>query len=165
MIAYVAESAASAPPPRKGPPLIPTGRASALASGIVRGATRPVPGSGEAGEADDAIAAFQPDASGDATDGPPLEDLEAQMGGEVAERDASTAPRTVRARAATVDDEDEGEGGGKGAPLPELDELLGRLPAEVREAAEELLRVRYVSVKKLPKKAFGGDDTRSGAPA
>lgn len=160
MLAYVAESAASAPPPRKGPPLIPLGRSSALPSGIAKGVGQPAAGAGELGDADDAIAAFEGTASADSADGPPLEDLEAQMGGEVAARDSATSRRPERARAATADAEDDETSGGKGAPLPELDELLARLPAEVREATEELLRVRFVSVKKVPKQALAGDDAR-----
>jgi hypothetical protein len=116
----------------------------------------------EGGEADEAIAAFMAGDSVDTGDGPTLEDLEAQMGGEVAVRDAATARRPERARAKTAEEDDEGPGGAKGAPLPELDELVGRLPAEVREAVEELLRVRFVAVKKMPKQAFTSEATPGG---
>lgn len=87
--------------------------------------------------------------------GPSLAELEAQMGGEVAARDASAgAARKPRAAsAAEADDEDERRGG-KGAPLPELDELIARVPADVRDTLDELFRARFVSVKKLPARAF-----------
>ena len=160
MLAYVAESAASAPPPRKGPPLIPLGRSSLVPGGTARGAGQLAPGIGDAGDADEAIGAISGDTSADPADGPSLEDLEAQMGGEVAARDAATTRRPERPRPAVSEDDDEAQSGGKGAPLPELDELLARLPAEVREATEELLRVRFVAVKKVPKQALSGDDAR-----
>lgn len=86
-------------------------------------------------------------------DGPPLEALEAQMRGELAERDSAAAPPAARRRAATPSDEDDEPGAGK-AKLPELDELVARIPPEVRETLDELFRARFVSVKKLPKQAF-----------
>ncbi|TAG28337.1 MAG: hypothetical protein EAZ36_06045, partial [Verrucomicrobia bacterium] len=60
----------------------------------------------------------------------------------------------ARRAAAEDDDDDATPGGGKGAPLPELDALVARLPAEVRGTLDELFRARFVSVKKLPKKVF-----------
>jgi hypothetical protein len=38
--------------------------------------------------------------------------------------------------------------------LPPLDELVKRIPAEVRDTLEELFRARFVTVKRLPKKAL-----------
>jgi hypothetical protein len=38
--------------------------------------------------------------------------------------------------------------------LPPLDELVGRIPAEVREVLEDLFRARFVTVKRIPKKAL-----------
>lgn len=38
--------------------------------------------------------------------------------------------------------------------LPRLDELVERIPPEVREALEDLFRARFVSVKKIPRKAL-----------
>jgi hypothetical protein len=34
-------------------------------------------------------------------------------------------------------------------PLPSLDELVKRIPAEVRETLDDLFRVKYVSVKRV----------------
>lgn len=97
------------------------------------------------------------DGGGD-EDGPPLDVLEAQMRSELATRGASGSPALPRAparRAAAEDDDgDATPGGGRGAPLPELDTLVARLPAEVRGALDELFRARFVSVKKLPKNVF-----------
>ncbi|MBC8010919.1 MAG: hypothetical protein H7067_12580 [Burkholderiales bacterium] len=80
------------------------------------------------------------------------------MRGEIASRGDSRSPAAPRAsarRPATEDDDDDApSGGGKGAPLPELDALVARLPAEVRDTLDELFRARFVSVKKLPKKVF-----------
>lgn len=89
-------------------------------------------------------------------DGPPLEVLEAQMRAELAQRGdfraLSGGGGGVRGGAA---DDDDAEGpGGKGTPLPDLDALVARLPADVRDTLDELFRARFVSVKKLPKKAF-----------
>ncbi len=39
-------------------------------------------------------------------------------------------------------------------PLPKLDELVERIPANVRDALEDLFRARFVSVKRIPKKAL-----------
>ncbi len=39
-------------------------------------------------------------------------------------------------------------------PLPALDELVGRIPLEVRESLEDLFRARFVTVKRLPRKAL-----------
>ena len=39
-------------------------------------------------------------------------------------------------------------------PLPPLDELVQRIPAEVREAMEELFRARFVTVRRVPEKAL-----------
>ena len=38
--------------------------------------------------------------------------------------------------------------------LPSLDELVHRIPAEVRETLDDLFRVRFVRVQRMPKKAF-----------
>jgi hypothetical protein len=68
------------------------------------------------------------------------------MGGEVASRDAlasASVPRPPR-RATAAEDAT------KNTPLPELDDLVARLPAHLREKMEELLRVRFVAVKRVP---------------
>jgi len=41
----------------------------------------------------------------------------------------------------------------KGA-LPPLGELVSRIPTEVREVLDELFRVKFVTVKRIPKKAL-----------
>lgn len=38
--------------------------------------------------------------------------------------------------------------------LPSLNELVQRIPAEVRDTLEELFRARFVTVKRVPKKAL-----------
>ncbi|MBP6508311.1 MAG: hypothetical protein KA257_12170 [Opitutaceae bacterium] len=40
------------------------------------------------------------------------------------------------------------------APLPALDELVKRIPAEVREAMDEHFRAKFVKVQRVPKKAL-----------
>ena len=39
-------------------------------------------------------------------------------------------------------------------PLPSLDELVQRIPAEVRDTLEDLFRARFVTVKRVPKRAL-----------
>ena len=39
-------------------------------------------------------------------------------------------------------------------PLPPLDELVQRIPAEVRDTLEDLFRARFVAVKRVPKRAL-----------
>jgi hypothetical protein len=83
------------------------------------------------------------------------------MAGEVAARDsaaAATAPRRKKT-VAQADDDD----AGPAAPLPELDTLVARLPGEVRETLEELFRVRFIAVKKLPKTAFNASSAPGDA--
>lgn len=41
-----------------------------------------------------------------------------------------------------------------GGPLPPLNELVQRIPAEVREALDDLFRARFVAVKRVPKQAL-----------
>jgi hypothetical protein len=42
----------------------------------------------------------------------------------------------------------------EGKPLPPLDELVQRIPAEVRDTLEDLFRARFVTVKRVPKRAL-----------
>ncbi len=39
-------------------------------------------------------------------------------------------------------------------PLPKLEDLVQKLPADTREVLEDLFRVRFVSVKRVPKSAL-----------
>lgn len=39
-------------------------------------------------------------------------------------------------------------------PLPALDDLVAKIPAEVRETLEDLFRAKFVTVRRLPKKAL-----------
>lgn len=58
---------------------------------------------------------------------------------------------TVSRAPAAVNGEAE-ENGGK--PLPRLDELVNRIPENVRAALDDLFRARFVTVKRFPKKAL-----------
>ncbi|MEN9841200.1 MAG: hypothetical protein RL376_1000 [Verrucomicrobiota bacterium] len=155
MVAYVAESVASAPPPR-GLPLAALAPARNSAAAPVAVTSAPHAGGGEAGnEWAEAIAPSDAGVPTGEEDGPPLEELEAQMRVEVAASDATQQVRKPRPKAPSGDDNDaEAEGGRVSGPLPELDALLGRVPPEVRETVEELLRVRFAAVKRVPAKAL-----------
>jgi hypothetical protein len=39
-------------------------------------------------------------------------------------------------------------------PLPPLDELVKRIPPEVREVLDELFRAKFVTVKRVPERAL-----------
>jgi hypothetical protein len=152
--AYVAESAASAPPPRGLPLSTHAPSRHSTASAGTR--SSPVAPSSETGGGDDwdeaAAPVSQSSGEGDG-EGPPLEELEAQMHGDVVSQ--GTAPaRRVHHRSSAGADEDADDGRDSSRPLPELYDLVARLPAEVRETLDELFRARFVSVKKLPRRAF-----------
>lgn len=155
MTAYVADSAASAPAPR-GLPL--SVQAPSRHSTVVAGMRSSPAADAAGGSSDDWDEAAAPvpsasDASGGDDDGPPLEELEAQMHGDVAARAAAESPRGVR-RASRSAAEDDDDARGSSAALPELDDLVARLPTEIRETLDELFRARFVSVKKLPARVF-----------
>jgi len=40
------------------------------------------------------------------------------------------------------------------APLPPLDQLVKRIPAEVRATLDDLFRAKFVTVRRMPKKAL-----------
>lgn len=42
------------------------------------------------------------------------------------------------------------------APLPPMEDLIGRIPASAREMIEELFRARFVTVKRMPKAILKG---------
>ena len=42
----------------------------------------------------------------------------------------------------------------KTAALPKLDDLVGRIPADVRDTLDELFRARFVAVRRVPRKAL-----------
>lgn len=82
-------------------------------------------------------------------DGPPPiwpdEAAESEFRAEARDRGES-----VRVARATEDAADEPETD----TLPNLDELVARIPAGVREALKDLFRARFVAVKRVPKKAL-----------
>lgn len=84
-------------------------------------------------------------------DGPSLEMLEAQMEAEVSTRDRHSSASPGRRLKAGADEDDEVA---SPAALPELGTLVERLPVKVRETLDELFRVRFVTVKQLPKRVF-----------
>jgi hypothetical protein len=154
--AYVADSAASAPAPRGLPlSLQAPSRHSAVASEArVPKAASGVLDSSSADDWDEAAAPLSISDVGGDEDGPPLEELEAQMQGDATMQNSTrTSPVSRRASAASTQEDDDDVRASK-EPLPELDALVARLPAEVRETLDELFRARFVSVKRLPSRAF-----------
>lgn len=132
------------PPPREGPPLIPPPRASSGGNFVVRAAA-----------AADNLDTAEASGAGDEVDseGPPLEVLEAGMSAELAERDAGGRATPRRQALGDVDDEDDAKAD---AALPEPEALSARLAPELRDTLEELLRLRFSRVKKIPRKHLAG---------
>jgi len=95
--------------------------------------------------------------AGDDGEGPPPDALEAQMRGETAARNAAFSPR----KKASVARED--ETAVAAGPMPELDVLLARVPAEVKATLDELFRVRFQGVRRLPEKALINAQTKPAA--
>lgn len=83
-------------------------------------------------------------------DGPPLIDEAAESAflAEARERGEVVAPKPASAE--PVEET-------SAKPLPPLDELVQRIPAEVRDVLDDLFRARFVSVKRVPKKALKQD--------
>ncbi len=153
MTAYVAGSAASAPAPRGLPLSVQApSRHSAVVAGTRPSSAADVVG-GSSDDWDEAAPPVSPPTGGGDDDGPPLEELEAQMHGDVAAQASAESPRSARrASRSAADEEDDARG--SSAALPELDDLVARLPTDVRETLDELFRARFVLVKKLPARVF-----------
>ncbi|MBL9188623.1 MAG: hypothetical protein JNK23_14165 [Opitutaceae bacterium] len=66
----------------------------------------------------------------------------------IAEARARGEPVVVARPAAESDEPSEGK------PLPPLEELVQRIPDEVRETLEDLFRARFVAVRRIPGKAL-----------
>jgi hypothetical protein len=78
---------------------------------------------------------------------PPLwpdESAESAMISELRSRGESVAPPPADEPAEEVD----------ARALPPLDQLVNRIPAEVRETLEDLFRAKFVRVTRVPKKAL-----------
>lgn len=84
-------------------------------------------------------------------DGPvwPDEAAESAMRSEVADRGDTLSSKAAREAAEAA-----AEAAAEKRNLPALDELIGRIPAEVRDTLEDLFRVKFVKVARVPKKAL-----------
>jgi len=88
-------------------------------------------------------------------DGPPLDELDAQMHNEPAAQAARESPRAARRAPSARSEHDEDEDARSSSePLPELNDLVAKLPTEVRETLEELFRARFVTVKKISRRVL-----------
>jgi hypothetical protein len=94
----------------------------------------------------DAPAAFNASAVVEDDSGPPLDALEAQMRTEIASREG---PQAAPVRVKTAAEPEDAL-----TTLPELEELLSRIPPEVRDTVDELFRVRFQTVRQVPGKAL-----------
>lgn len=84
-------------------------------------------------------------------DGPvwPDEATESAMRAEVV-----TRGETLNSKAAREAAEAAAEAAAEKRNLPPLDELIGKIPADVRDTLEDLFRVKFMKVARSPKKAF-----------
>ena len=79
----------------------------------------------------------------------PDEAAESAMRAEVTERG-----ETLNSKAARELAEAAAEAAAEKKNLPKLDELINRIPADVRDTLEDLFRVKFVKVARTPKKAL-----------
>jgi hypothetical protein len=64
--------------------------------------------------------------------------------------EAAARGESVRAAPAVADVAEATDG----TPLPKLDDLVKRIPADVRETLDELFRAKFITVKRVPKSAL-----------
>jgi hypothetical protein len=79
----------------------------------------------------------------------PDESSESAMRAEVTERG-----ETLNSKAARELAEAAAEAAAEKKNLPKLDDLINRIPADVRDTLEDLFRVKFVKVARAPKKAL-----------
>jgi hypothetical protein len=79
----------------------------------------------------------------------PDEAAESAMRAEVAGRGETLNSKAAREAAAAA-----AEAAAEKKNLPKLDDLIDRIPAEVRETLEELFRAKFVKVARAPNKAL-----------
>lgn len=86
-----------------------------------------------------------PREAGDEQPNWPDESAESAFIAEARERGEMVVAKTA---AAEADDEPAAKS------LPPLDELVNRIPAEVRDVLDDLFRARFVTVRRVPRKAL-----------
>lgn len=101
------------------------------------------PAANDGGEPEDDAALATPPMLEDAPSAEFDEAAEAAFLAEAKERGEVVAPKA----AAEIDEPNP-------KALPPLDELVARIPPEVRDVLEDLFRARFVTVKRFPKKAL-----------
>lgn len=88
----------------------------------------------------------------------PDEAVESAMRAEIADREVAPAPAARRARSQRSDTLE-------GGPLPPLEELVGRIPAGVREILEDLYRAQFQGVRRIPAAVLKAAAAPAGAAA
>jgi hypothetical protein len=86
-------------------------------------------------------------------DGPAWPDEAEESGMRV---EAKERGETLSSRAAREAAEAAAEAAAEKKNLPALDELVERIPADVRDTLEDLFRAKFVKVARVPKKALKG---------
>ncbi len=115
---------------------LPAAPASAAVTPVIAVAANDRPGAVEA------VAPVPGDAEGASW---PDDSAESAFLAEARDRGEPIAP--TRAKEEIADETD-------AKALPPLNELVNRIPADVREALEDLFRARFVTVKRVPKRAL-----------
>jgi hypothetical protein len=82
-------------------------------------------------------------------DGAPVGPSEGEESAFLAEQreQGYAAPTPAAAKPAAPDPDEK-------APLPPLEDLVNRIPAQTRELMDELFRAKFVTVKRVPKSAL-----------
>ncbi len=101
------------------------------------------------GKAESSIAPASGEGSGD-EDNPfwPDETVEVAFLSDAKDRGETPTPGSAAVQAEMTEENSDR------AALPPLDDLVKRIPSDVRDTLDELFRAKFVTVKRLPKKAF-----------
>ncbi|HEY9249150.1 MAG TPA: hypothetical protein VIO38_08465, partial [Rariglobus sp.] len=81
----------------------------------------------------------------------PDEAQESGMRAEAAERGETLSSKAAREAAEAA-----AEAAAEKRNLPPLDDLINRIPADVRDTLEDLFRAKFIKVARVPKKALKG---------
>lgn len=80
--------------------------------------------------------------------------MKAAMEVEEAQRHATAAPNRRKEEVRDTLD---------GGPLPELEEMIAKVPAELKEAMDELFRAKFQSVKRVPQAVLNSEPPKPNA--
>ena len=85
---------------------------------------------------------------------PPVEDLSSAAWPDDAAESSFLAEARERGEVVVPKKAEDATEEAETSPMPPLNELVERIPAEVREVLDDLFRARFVTVKRVPKRAL-----------